>query len=424
MSLREEIVRALDFPKELERIYRKDPTHFTGAFREVFAEFPDSAVLQVWHARLFFKSSPDTEFNQDTCTWKLRDIMLVVALSLIAGTLIKIPDFAGSLDSRFFYSRYPAFIVFMALAAYFLIQNAPSFKTAATISALFVGSLIYTSLLPDDSKSQTTVLSCLHMPFFLWSLLGIAFVSGRYKDFTGRMDYIRYNGEALIFTTVILIGGMVLTGVTLALFKLIDLSIEEWYVRSIAVYGSVASPIVGTFLVDKITGTRLKIAPILAKTFTPLFFLTTLAYLGAMISQGKSPYTNRDFLIAFNILLLIVLGLSVFTVSERGSKQDKAVGDFMNIALVAVTLAIDLIALSAIFFRLSSYGFTPNRIAVLGANLLVFCHLCGIVFQYVQFLRGAHAFSSLEDWIAGYLPVYTLWTVIVAFGFPLFFIFK
>ena len=102
----------------------------------------------------------------------------------------------------------------------------------------------------------------------------------------------------------------------------------------------------------------------------------------------------------------------------------KAFGDVMNMALVTVTLAIDLVALSAILFRLSSYGFTPNRIAVLGANLLVFCHLCGIVLQYVQFCRGAQIFSSLENWIVGYLPAYTLWTGIVAFLFPFVFRFK
>lgn len=424
MSIQEEIVRALDSPKDLEFIYRQNPSDFTRTFPEVFSKHPDSVVLKVWYERLFFKSSPDTELNRDSGTWRSKDIILIVALSLIAGTLIKIPDFTSSLNREFFYSRDLAFIIFMTLAAYFLIQNASSFKTIGTISVLFVGSLIYMNFLPNDSKSQTVVLSCLHMPFFLWSLLGISFVSGRCKDLSGRMDYIRYNGEAVIFTTVILIGGMVLAGVTFALFKLINSNIMDWYIRNIVVYGSVASPIVGTFLVDKITGTRLKIAPILAKTFTPLFFLTAFAYLGAMVIKGKSPYTNRDFLIAFNILLLIVLGLSVFTISERGSNQNKVIGDFMNIALVAVTLVIDLVALSAILFRLSSYGFTPNRIAVLGANLFVFCHLCGILLQYVRFFKGASAFSSLEQWIVGYIPAYTVWTVIVAFGFPLFFWFK
>jgi len=39
--------------------------------------------------------------------------------------------------------------------------------------------------------------------------------------------------------------------------------------------------------------------------------------------------------------------------------------------LLAVSLVIDLIALSAILFRLTSYGLTPNRLVVLGANLII-----------------------------------------------------
>ena len=96
----------------------------------------------------------------------------------------------------------------------------------------------------------------------------------------------------------------------------------------------------------------------------------------------------------------------------------------MNVGLVVVTLTIDLIALSAILFRLTSYGFTPNRVAVLGANLLVCCHLSGIIYHYVRIIRRRHPFAPLEGWIMGYIPVYTTWSIIVAFGFPLVFGFK
>jgi len=47
MSLQEEIVRALDSPKELEATYRKDPAEFTRVFPEIFSKYPDSVVLHV-----------------------------------------------------------------------------------------------------------------------------------------------------------------------------------------------------------------------------------------------------------------------------------------------------------------------------------------------------------------------------------------
>ena len=98
--------------------------------------------------------------------------------------------------------------------------------------------------------------------------------------------------------------------------------------------------------------------------------------------------------------------------------------DWMNIGLVAVTLAIDAVALAAILVRVSSYGFSPNRLAVLGANLLVFVHLAGILHHYLQFVRRNRSFGDLEKWIAGYLPAYTAWSLVVMLGFPLAFRFR
>ena len=242
------------------------------------------------------------------------------------------------------------------------------------------------------------------------------------------MDYLRYNGEALIYTTLLLIGGMVLTGVTLGLFALIKLPVEEFYLRYVVVYGAVACPIVATYVVDQsfshgekdwVSENKAPIARVLAKLFSPLFLVTVLVYLLAMLVQRKSPYTDRDFLIGFNVLLLIVLGLAVFSTLERGDAKEKSPGDFVNLALVLATLVLDLVALSAILFRLASHGFTPNRSAVLGANLVVFVHLAGISYTYLRFIMGKGEMKDVEAWITRYLPVYTAWSVVVTFAFPL-----
>jgi hypothetical protein len=143
-----------------------------------------------------------------------------------------------------------------------------------------------------------------------------------------------------------------------------------------------------------------------------------------MLVQRKSPYTDRDFLIGFNVLLLIVLGLAVFSTLERGDAKEKSPGDFVNLALVLATLVLDLVALSAILFRLASYGFTPNRTAVLGANLVVFVHLAGISYRYLRFIMGKGEMKDVEAWITRYLPVYTAWSVVVTFSFPFIYRFR
>jgi len=238
------------------------------------------------------------------------------------------------------------------------------------------------------------------------------------------MDYIRFNGELLIHTTIILIGGVILTGLTYNLFDLIDPQMGHWYMKNVVVYGVAAAPLVATFLVDRILTKHFKIAPLLARIFTPFFLLTVVSYLLIMVVKQKSPYHDREFLVAFNGLLLTVLALSVFSISERIPEKSAGFGDMVNIGLVVMTLVIDIFALSAILFRLASYGFTPNRIAVLGANLLICFHLSGITYHYVCCIRRGHLFAPLERWIVGYIPIYTIWSVIVTFGFPLLFDFR
>jgi len=422
--MKDQIITAADSPRELEALYRANREKFTQAFPDAFASRMDSAIMQAWNERLFFEEQTTDSKETPVSRWCSRDIGLTVVLALVAGTLAKLPHFVPVLDDERFYSRNLGAILIGALMIYFCVQKTCRTRITGTIITLLLGATLYLNLLPDKSNSQTILLSCIHMPFFFWSLLGVSFLGGAWKDLSGRMDYLRYNGELLIYSTIVLIGGMVLTGLTFALFSLIDLRIDDWYMKNVVVYGAIASPIVATLLVERVVNERFKIAPILAKVFTPLFLLTVVAYLFAMILQQKSPFTDRNFLIAFNGLLLVVLGLSVFSISERGPKEKAGLVDVMNMGLVSVTLIIDLVALAAILFRLTSYGFTPNRIAVLGANLLVFCHLAGILRHYARFAKRKAGFDCLDRWIVKYLPAYTTWSVVVAVGFPIIFWFK
>ena len=423
-TMKDQIINAADSPRELEALYRANPEEFTHVFRDALAERPDSPILRVWRERLFFEKPTETVQPSSTPRWRTRDIGLTVVLALVAGTLAKLPHFFPILNDERFYSRNLGGIVAGALTLYFCIQKRRRIKTTGTIIGLLLVATLYLNLVPGKSSSHTILLSCMHMPFFLWSLLGVAFLGGAWRNLSGRMDYVRYNGELLIYSTMVLIGGMVLTGLTFTLFKLIDLSIEDWYMNNVVVYGAIASPIVATLLVERVIGDRFKIAPLLAKVFTPLFLVTVVAYLLAIIINQRSPFTDRDFLIAFNGLLLVVLGLCVFSISERGPKESPGVVDIMNIGLVSVTLLIDVVALAAILFRLRSYGFSPNRLAVLGANLLAFGHLAGILYNYTRFARRTSSFEALERWIVGYIPAYTTWSIVVAVGFPLMFWFK
>jgi len=85
------------------------------------------------------------------------------------------------------------------------------------LGTTFAGTLTFLDLLPVASDSQTLFLAFLQAPFFYWSLVGIVFLGAPWRDAQSRMLYLRYTGEAVVYTTVNLIGGAVLTGITLGL---------------------------------------------------------------------------------------------------------------------------------------------------------------------------------------------------------------
>ena len=344
--MKDRILEASNSAHELEALYRGGCAEFTRAFPDALKSAPDSVILQAWQERLFFEERAAD--GEPVSPFSARDIWLTAALSLLAGTLAKLPQWDPTVNAERFYARNLAGIVAFALIAWFCAQRLSRWGVFSLV--LLAVALLDLNFLTDNPKSESIYIALVHAPFFFWSLVGFAFLGGAWKNLPGRMNYLRYNGELLVYTTVVLLGGMVL--------------------------------------------------------------------------KQKSLFTDREFLIAFNVLLLVVLGLCVFSISERGSKDSAGAIDWMNIGLVAVTLAIDAVALAAILFRVSTYGFSPNRIAVLGANLLVFVHLAGILFHYLQFVRQKQGVENLEKWIAGYLPAYTAWSLAVVIGFPLAFQFR
>lgn len=431
------IVEAMNSPKELEMLYRGNPVEFSKAFPSVFASHPESTILQVWQERVNYEI--ETEKKQVIPAWSFKNILILLLLIAIAGTIFKLPEYFDSIDDTWFYSRNLALIFIVPLIAYF-VQRTKSPKFIVLVFLIAAGSLIYLNLLPSRGNSlyefsqmyrtfsDALTNAELHIPLFLWLVTGVAFAGKEWKNSSTRMGFLRYNGELIIYTTILIIGGAILVFITLALLNFIENTYElsEWYQDYVVVYGVISTPIIATFLLDKIIDKRLNIAPTIAKFFTPLFLVTTIAYLIIMVIYQKNPFGDREYLIALNILLIVVLGLLIFTIAERNTISPPSTNDYLNIGLALATIILDTIALSASVFRTASdiYGLTPNRIAILGINLLVFVHLLGILINYVRFIWKGEPFEKLENWIAGYLPYYAIWAILVSVLLPIFFWYK
>jgi hypothetical protein len=159
-------------------------------------------------------------------------------------------------------------------------------------------------------------------------------------------------------------------------------------------------------------------APVLTRLFTPLFTVLLLLFLATMVWTGSPINVEREILIGFDLLLAVVVGLVLYAASARDPEAPPDFFDGLQLLLVVSALVVDVVALAAITARISEFGFTPNRVAALGENLILLVNLAGSAWLCARFLRHRRSFAALERWQVAYLPVYSVWAALVVVAFP------
>jgi hypothetical protein len=414
----EKIKEFINDPEKLEKLYREDKKSFESGFRNIYSEIEKTEMAKFWKIRLDFEKTPsNTKQNYGT------EILILIAVCLLTGFLIKIPDiFKINLIDFPFYEKNAGIIVFLGLTFYtFSVNRNISRKNVAITMLIFLISIIYINLLPGFRQRASINLVYIHMPILMWCVYGLVFIDFEFKNYGKRIRYISHNGDLAIMGALILISGGLLTGITYGLFMAIGINIERFYSHYIILVGLVSAPIVTTFILKNSALVTNKIAPIIANIFSPLVLITLIIYLVAIVISGKDPYSDREFLLTFNIMLIGVMAIIVFSVSETSVYGRQRFSEMVLFILSIVSLIVNLIALSAIFYRLGEYGLTPNRLAILGSNILIFINLILIMVDLYKINFRKADLEKVEFTISKYLPVYMIWTIIVVFLFPLIF---
>jgi hypothetical protein len=158
-------------------------------------------------------------------------------------------------------------------------------------------------------------------------------------------------------------------------------------------------------------------AAVLTAVFSPLFGLMLLAALVGMVVSGNT-IADRDVLILFDVLLVLVLGLVLYSFSARDSAAERNLLDGVQLVLVTSALLIDGLALAAMVGRINDFGWSPNRTAGLGLNVVLLANLAWTAWLLLGFLRARRPFADLERWQTRYAPVYAAWALIVVVAFP------
>lgn len=413
--MKNELNDLLDQPKAMEKWYRSNKAEFKQSFMDLYPLIKDKPQAEFWLHRL--------NYEGDEIQWgSKRELIFVLIAAVVAGLIAKMPAYTG-IGEEFFYSRNIGFIVFPTLIAYFAWKNNFSLSKWIILALISLVSLLFINLFPNNPQSDTLTLSCIHLLLFLWSAFGYSYV-GEIRNTHKRLDFLRFNGDFVVMSTLILIAGGITTGITIGLFSLIGYEIGTFYFENVVVLGLAAVPLVATYLTQTNPQLVSKVSPVIARIFSPIVLVMLIIYLGAIFYSGKDPYNDREFLLLFNVLLIGVMALIFFSVAEASNTEKSKTEKYILFLLSLVTIVVNGIALSAILFRISEMGLTPNRLAVLGTNILILINLMLVTVKLYGVLAQKRDIVTVGSQIAVFLPIYTLWTIFITFILPFLFNFE
>jgi hypothetical protein len=389
-----------------------------GSLDALSREFARAHSERLWKQLVM---APDADAPATTSP---AEIVVVLSLAVAAAFAVKVPALFGhpinpNDELPFFYARNASLFAFPLLAVYFLWKRGSDVVSGLWLALPFAAGAVFANVYPFRApRSDTSLLTVLHLPIALWLAVGVAYVRGRWFAGGGRMNFVRFSGELAIYYVLIALGGFVLMLFTFMMFRAIDMN-PDWFVAGWLIpCGAAGAVIVGSWLVEAKKSVIENMAPVLTRLFTPLFTILLLAFLATMLWTGSPINVKREVLIGFDLLLAVVVGLVLYAASARDPEARSDFFDGLQLLLVVSALVVDGVALAAIAARISEFGLTPNRVAALGENLILLVNLAWTAWLYARFVRRRGSFATLERWQIAYLPVYAVWAALVVVIFP------
>ena len=379
-----------------------------GSIDALTREFARAHSERLWKQLV---ASPETEPIEG-------QFWVMLGLAITAALVVQIPRLvATDLDAVWsFYLRNASLLVLPTVAGYFAWRRRVPPRRFIAPALVFVVGAVFANVYPFERFGSTEVLTGIHLVVVMWLVLGFVYLGGRWR--TNRMDFVRFTGEWLIYYVLIALGGGVLMVLTIEVFAAIGVQADPFVSNWVLPSGAAGAVLVAGWLVEAKQAVIENMAPVLTKVFTPLFATMFIASVGAMIWTGHGIDQSRDVLILFDVTLVVVLGLLLYSISARDPLADPTLPDVLQLVLVVSALMIDLLALGAILGRITEFGFSANRTAGLGLNLVLLGNLGWSAWLSLGFLRGHRPFADLEHWQTGYLPVYAVWATLVVIVFP------
>ncbi|QPL05186.1 MULTISPECIES: permease prefix domain 1-containing protein [Actinomyces] len=393
-----------------------------GGQDAVAREYAQIHTERLWHRLAVARSTADGEAQDG---WAARGPWLAILLGLAAGLAVRLPAELHLPDLDVFYALNISFLVLPFLAAYLAIRSRAWHSPAGrggliALAVTGVISVVVVNVLPLDDQSQSLLLTTVHLPVALLLLTGAAYLGGRWLRVEAWMDWLRFLGESVIYYVLIAMAGGALVALLGAAFLTVwDYSVLDTALNWVIPVCAAGAVLVVAWLVTLKRSAIENMAPVLTAVLTPFLTLALLGFLLVVVISGGPRNVERGTLIGFDLLLVVVAAIVLFTVSARAPEAHAGLLERMHLAMILAALAVDLIMLWAMSERLLVWGATPNKVSALGLNLLLLLHLAGSAWHYVGVIHRSRTSLALERWQCLAVPVFSAWCLVVALVLPL-----
>jgi len=342
-----------------------------------------------------------------------------LVLAIAAAVAIQVARLAAGFpdDEPTWFERNLGLLVLPFLAAYFARRRQLDARGWLLTAAPFALAALVINLYPYDTDSDTEILVAIHLPVVLWFVVAFPYMGGTIRSHERRMDFVRFTGEWFIYYVLIALGGGVLMALTAGILQPTGVDVDrvaQWVMPS----GAAGAVVVAAWLVESKQRVIENMAPVLSMLFTPLFAVMLACAAVVYAVTGLGDAFDRELVSVFDALLLVVLGLVLYGLSAREPSTSPSSMDAVQLIAVGFALLLDVLVLGAMIARIGDLGFTPNRTAALGLNLVLLVNLAGAAFLSARFLGRRSTLHRLERWQTAYLPVFALWAAAVVVVLP------
>lgn len=410
MSLHEQIKNAIDDPAALENLYRKSQNDkstalFSRTISEIAQEYPNNQLLQAWQYRLdiepvSFEEQASQKVKKASQHW-IRAIIISLLLGVVFLLLVedKPPMPVPKISSFPFWFGWSPITALFILA--FLIRDDSRkeqlrFYTLAGIIIVIAAALGLWANTGTDP--QTAGLVAIHLPFLSWIALGSSgfFGQGNNNISQNFYGYILKSFETLITAGIYLIAGIIFFILTSGIFSILEVSFSEAFWLKISALGLGFIPVLAiatayepsaALAEQPWSGGLTKLLKTLTRLFLPLTLFVLALYVFWFIpAYFYRAFEQRDVLIVYNLLIMAVLALITIAIPFGQEEISAYMKKLLRLVISLISgsvFLLNLYAMAAIISRTISGGLTPNRLTVIGWNIVTLIMLGWLLIRLI-----------------------------------------